>query len=250
MRSILIDDEPSALAELQYLLERSHPNVSIIAKAQGGQEGLRLTQEHSPDLLFLDIEMPDLSGFDLIRELPSRDRPEIIFVTSKASYALQAFRVAALSYLVKPVDSFELAKAIKEASRRIKEKSSNKRLDALLENLETTAINKKKVGLPFETGMEFVDAGDILYCQGEEGYTRIFLTDGSSRLSSYSVGEYKRMLQDFNFGPVHRSYLVNYQHVRQYEKSGRLHLSNGKQIQVSRRRKPAVDQWLNSQKRQ
>lgn len=249
MRSILIDDEPSALAELRYLLARYHPNVSIIGQAQSGQEGLRLTRELAPDLLFLDIEMPDLNGFDMIRELGPKDRPEIIFVTSKANYALQAFRVAALSYLVKPVDGFELEKAIKNASKRIKEKSSDKRLNALLENLDTTSINKKKVGLPFETGMEFVDAGDILYCQGEEGYTRIFLIDGSSRLSSYSVGEYKKMLQDFNFGPVHRSYLVNYIHVRQYDKNGRLHLSNGTVIQVSRRRKPAVDQWLSQQKK-
>ncbi|MEM9528342.1 MAG: LytTR family DNA-binding domain-containing protein [Bacteroidota bacterium] len=248
MRSILIDDEPAALAELRYLLERYHPNVSIIGQAQNGHEGLKLTKGFAPDLLFLDIEMPDLNGFDLLRELNTTDRPEIIFVTSKAGYALQAFRVAALSYLVKPVDRFELNRAIKEATKRIKEKSSDKRLNALLENLEVTSVNKKKVGLPFETGMEFVDAGDILFCQGEEGYTRIFLKDGSSRLSSYSIGEYKKMLQGFNFGPVHRSYLVNYQHIRQYEKNGRLHLTNGKVIQVSRRRKPAVDQWLNNQK--
>jgi two-component system LytT family response regulator len=244
MKTLLVDDEFAAISELKGKLQAFFPGIKIAGEATNVKEALQKIEELEPELIFLDIEMPEGNGFDLVRKLKRDRRPEIIFVTSQPDYALQAFDVAALSYLLKPIDDEALKKAIALGMKRIDEKNSSKRLEALLFNMNSREAKLKKVGIPSDTGVEFVFAGDIICCEGENGYTRIYLIDGHTRLSSYSIGEFSKMLKPFNFYPVHRSYLANYQHVRAYGNSGSLEMSNGKIIDVSRRRRPEVMKWL------
>lgn len=244
MKAILIDDEPAAITSLRKILVENCPKVSVIGEAFSVREALKKIEELSPDVLFLDIQMPGGSGFDLVRLLPKGNRPEIIFVTSQDQYSMQAIKVAALGYLLKPVIEGEMREAVELAGERIRQKNSELRLEALLSNLETNENARKKIGIPSGSGLEFVDAGDILFCEGQEGYTRIHLKNRKERLSSYSIGEYRKLLMPYDFFAVHRSYLVNRYHVVKHDRSGSVTLSNGEVIAISRRRKEAVSNWL------
>ena len=226
------------------MLNRGHPNIDIVATATTIREGLRCIETHQPELLFLDINLPDGLGFDLIRHLPASQRPEIIFVTSEESYAMQAIKVAALGYLVKPVDPEDLANAITNAAERIRQKNSEERLRALLSNLATRDGSHQQISIPSDQGVDFVKAGDILYCEGVDGYTRIKIWRGGSHLSSYSIGEYRKMLEPYGFRATHRSYLVNRVYVTGWRTGGELVLRNDDTIPVSRRRRGDIQKWL------
>ncbi len=244
MTALLIDDEPAAITSMRKILQTACPEITVLGSAGDVGEGLLKTEQLRPELIFLDIKMPSGTGFDLVRKMEKGNRPEIIFVTSDDSFAMQAIKVAAMGYLVKPVDAHELKVAVENASQRIRQKNSEVRLEALLANLETNEYARKKVGIPSEQGLEFIAAGDIIYCEGEDGYTRIHITGQASRLSSYSIGEYRKLLAPFNFFAVHRSFLVNRSHVQKQVRSGNVILSNGLEITVSRRRKEVVNNWL------
>lgn len=216
----------------------------MAGEAVSAQEALQKIVQLKPDLLFLDIEMPGGNGFELVRQLQKGNRPEIIFVTSQNNYAVQAFNCAALGYVLKPIEPKKLAAAIAVAEERIRQKNNEQRLEALLKNLESTDSAKKRIGIPNERGVEFVTAGSIVYCEGVEGYTRIYLKEDGNRLSSYPIGEYRKMLTNFNFYPIHRSILVNRSFVKEINRSGELELTNRKKLTVSRRRRAEVEAWL------
>jgi two-component system LytT family response regulator len=243
MNTLIIDDEPAANTELKKMLKSAHPQVHIVGQATNISEGLLKISQLLPDLLFLDIEMPGGSGFDLIRQLGKEYRPEIVFVTGRNEFALQAFNCAVLDYILKPVEPKALASAVKRAEERLHQKNSAQRLEALLANIDTNDNSKKQIGVPNETGVEFVKSGNITCCQGIEGYTRIHLVDGSKRISSYPIGHYKKMLPTPDFFMTHRSFVVNRQHVLNisgYE----LALGQGLTVEISRRRKKLVEAWL------
>ncbi|OAV44415.1 LytTR family DNA-binding domain-containing protein [Lewinella sp. 4G2] len=244
INAILIDDEPAANRSLNAMLERYHPEVVVKGTAVDVASGLKAIKQINPDLLFLDINMPDGSGIDLIRGLDPGNRPEVIFVTSEVNYSMQAVKVAALGYLVKPVDKSELKISLEIAKVRIEQRNSEARLRALLSNADGDNYAAKQISIPSDNGVEFVTAGEILYCSGLEGYTNIHLSDGTKRLSSYSLGEYRKMLEPFGFFVVHRSHLVNRAQVRGLARGGDLVLKNGEQVAISRRRKEAVLQWI------
>ncbi|NJC25469.1 LytR/AlgR family response regulator transcription factor [Neolewinella antarctica] len=246
IKALLIDDEPAASRALGVMLRTAHPEIHISGVATTVREGLSSTITHQPDLLFLDINLPDGRGFDLIRQLRPESRPEIIFVTSAEEYAMQAIKVAALGYLVKPIDPVELTQSIAVAKIRIRQRNGERRLRALLSNLDRADNATKQISIPSEKGVEFVEAGNILCCQGVDGYTSIELSDGSKRLSSYSIGEYRKMLAPYGFFAVHRSYLVNRVHVTGWADTSTLRLKNSRLIDVSRRKKAAVKAWLAS----
>lgn len=243
--ALLIDDEPAANRALENLLKKGGHPIIVKGVAMSIASGLQKIDDLNPDLLFLDINLPDGRGFDLVRRLPDDSRPEIIFVTSEENYAMQAIKVAALGYLLKPVDPQELAAAVELAKTRIRQKNSEQRLRALMDNLKDSNHATKQISIPSEKGVEFVTAGNIVYCKGVDGYTHIQLIKEGSRLSSYSIGEYRKMLESYGFFAVHRSYLVNRLHVNGWVDSGTLKLKNHETVSVSRRRKAAVAAWLN-----
>lgn len=245
MKTIIIEDEAPAARLLRDLLGARYPDVSIAAEADRVASGLRAVIAHDPDLVFLDVNLPDGTGFDLIKRLPDHRRPEIIFVTSEDQHAYQAIQVAALHYLVKPVSPDELNKAMKLARLRLRQKNSEERLSALLANLEADAGPAgQRIGIATDQGVEFVTADEIVFCEGVTGYTRIHLRGRPNILSSYRIGEYRSLLEPFGIYAVHKSYLVNMNFVRGIVGGKDLQLTDGRLVPISRRRKDAVLQRL------
>lgn len=238
--TVLIDDEPAAITSLRRQIEEFCPALDIVGTANGVTTGLEVIERLRPELLFLDIEMPDGSGFDLIDRLPRAHRPQIIFATSQESYALEAIRRATLHYLLKPVELAELLVAVELARQRLEEKNSHQRMEALLANLKQPGATTNSIGVPSETGVDFVEVGRITHCEGVDRCTRIHIMDDTPLLSSYSLGQFKRLLEGYDFLVVHRSFLVNLKHIRRYDKAGSLTLANGRVIPVSRRRRQEI----------
>lgn len=243
MKTLLIDDEPAANSELKSMLRSGHPQINILGEATNVKEALLKIKQLQPELLFLDIEMPGGTGFDLIRQLGNNARPEIVFVTSRNEFAFQAFNCAVLDYVLKPVETKALKTAVERAEERICQKNSARRLEALLSNIDTATNSEKQIGIPSDTGVEFVMAGNIICCQGSEGYTHIHLNDGTRRTSSYPIGHYKKMLPTPDFFMTHRSFVVNKRHVLK-SSTDELALNRGLKAEISRRRKKLVDEWL------
>ncbi len=243
MNALLIDDEPAANTELKNMLRSAHPQINVVGEATNVHEALLKIGQLSPDILFLDIEMPGGTGFDLIRQLGETLRPEIVFVTSRNEFALQAFNCAVLDYVLKPVEPSALETAISRAEERLHHKNSARRLEALMSNMDSISNSEKQIGIPNDSGVEFVKAGDIICCEGFKGYTLIHLFDGSRRTSSYPIGRYKKMLPSPDFFMTHRSFVVNRQHVKKLL-TDELALSGGLVAEISRRRKKLVEQWL------
>lgn len=243
MNTLLIDDEAAANTELKNMLRSAHPQIRVLGEATNIHEGLLKIEQLEPDLLFLDIEMPGGTGFDLIRQLKQDARPEIVFVTSRNEFALQAFNCAVLDYVLKPVEPKALKTAVLRAQVRLHQKNSSRRLEALLANMDNDSNADKQIGIPSGTGVEFVMAGDIICCQGHDGYTHIHLVDGSRRTSSYPIGHYKKMLPTPGFFMTHRSFVVNKRQVKKYQKD-ELVLNGGLKAEISRRRRKLVEDWL------
>lgn len=243
MNTLIIDDEPAANTELKKILRAAHPQINVVGQATNVHEGLLKISQLQPDLLFLDIEMPGGTGFDLIRQLKKESRPEIVFVTSRNEFAFQAFNCAVLDYVLKPVEPSALATAVKRAEERLSQKNSARRLEALLANMDATNNSEKQIGIPNDHGVEFVTAGSIICCQGIDGYTRIHLSDGRKRTSSYPIGHYKKMLPTPDFFMTHRSFVVNRRHVLRLS-GDEIKLNQGLTAEISRRRKKLVETWL------
>lgn len=237
--AILVDDEPRGISSLQKLLQLNCPEVNIIACCQHSDEAkLKIASLH-PQLVFLDIAMPEKSGFDLLGEL-GHISGEIIFVTAHNNYMLQAFRFSAVDYLLKPVEDELLVEAVQRATRRIAEKSEEMQVGALLHNLAQFASGRKmKLCIPSLRGVKVLEIPDIIYCEANSNYTNFHLTNGDNICSSKPIFEYESLLEDCNFVRVHKSFLINLEHIKEYIKGegGSVIMTNNHDIEVSRRKK-------------
>lgn len=236
INAILIDDERKALAILRSKLERLCPEVNIIAETQDPQEALLLIQDLNPDLVFLDIAMPQMSGFDLLSKISS-PAFEVIFVTAFDNYAIEAIRHCAIGYIVKPVDNEDLVEAITNATQNISDKSALAKNQILIENLGISSFQKKKIVIPTQKGFEVVEIKDIAYCKGVDGYTEINFLDKSTLLSSNRIGTFFKLLEDREFYLIHRSFLINTHHMKSYLNEGYVIMNQGDTLPVSRNRR-------------
>ncbi len=234
--ALLIDDEPKALAILRNKLERMCPNIFIVGETQDPQEALNLIQTLEPQLLFLDIAMPGMSGFDLLAtiEAPSF---EIIFITAFDNFAIDAIKHCAIGYIVKPVDNEDLVKAVSNAEKNIEDKTALAKNRLLVENLSVRTVQQKKVVVPTQDGLEFVKIEEIVCCEGTDGYTKIHFTSRKSMLSSHSIGYFNKLLENQDFYLTHKSHLINLEHVEKYLNEGYVILFNNHKIPVSRVRR-------------
>lgn len=239
IKAILIDDEPESLKSLARQLETECPGVQIIDKCDNGKEAIMSIRENHPDLLFLDIDMPYINGFELLEMVPDVDF-EVIFTTAHDDYALKAFRISAADYLLKPIDIEQLKKAV-EKVRILREKGqSSSQIQFLIEQLKDIDNNEvKRIALPTFDGLEFLNMSDIIYCKSDGAYSYVYFKDGSNLYISKTLRYLEDALCNFHFFRIHRSYIVNLDEVKKYSKTdgGLLILSNGDQLQVSRSKK-------------
>ncbi|MEZ4874004.1 MAG: LytTR family DNA-binding domain-containing protein [Flavobacteriaceae bacterium] len=235
IRTILIDDEPKALAILQNKIERFCPEIEVIATTQDPKEGIEFIHHLKPDLIFLDVSMPEMTGFEMLQKIRHL-RFEIIFATAFDDFAIEAINHCAIGYLVKPIDNEDLVKAVKNAVKSIEEKMALEKNKILIENLSIKKFQDKKVVIPTQDGLEFIEINQILHCEGAEGYTKIHFKNRKPILSSQSIGHFAKMFDGQDFYLVHKSHLVNLHHIDKYLNEGYILIEHHK-IPVSRNRR-------------
>ena len=244
--AILVDDEPKALAILKNKIERFCSNIVIVGETQNPNEALVLIEKKKPQLVFLDIAMPQMSGFDLLMQFSSPSF-EVIFVTAFDQYALDAINHCAIGYLLKPVDNQSLIATVIKAIQNIEDKSALKKNELLIENLGVNNFQKKKVVIPTHEGLEFVEINTIVYCEGTDGYTKIHLKGAKSILSSYSIGHFVKLLNNQDFYLIHKSYFINLNYIEKYLNEGYVVLFGNNKLPVSRNKR---SDFLNNFKNQ
>jgi two-component system LytT family response regulator len=239
IKAIIVDDEPRGVNALQKLLQKNAAEVEVIATCNSAEQANANIAELKPDLVFLDIAMPGKNGLDLLLDIGDVDF-EIIFVTAHNDYMIQAFRFSAIDYLLKPVDEALLKAAVDRAQKRIESKAGNKPVETFLHNVhEKGDTQKMKLCIPSLKGFRVINIRDIIYCEASGNYTQFILADQPPLLVSKPIHEYDALLEDCNFLRVHKSFLVNLEHIREYIRGegGSILLVNGQEIEVSRRKK-------------
>ena len=245
MRAVLIDDEISNLENLRTLLEKHCPQVTIMATAQNVSDAVDAIEKYLPDLVFLDIQMGEQTGFDVLKLLPARNF-EVIFVTAYDQYGIQAVKFAALDYLLKPIDIQELMNAINKAEHKLSTQNKTSQLDFLLQQLKKPETNATKIALQMQSEIRYVDLSDIIRCEADNTYTRFLLANNERILISKSLKEYADLLRPNGFLRTHQSHLVNPKFVKSWlkEDGGVLLLSSGEKIPISKPNKDTVKQAL------
>ena len=239
MRAILVDDEPDGLLALKKMLELNCPEVEILATCSTTTDAMQKLEELKPDLVFLDIRMPGKSGMDMLAELSEIDF-EVIFVTAHNEYLLQALQFSAVDYLMKPVDEDRLQEAVQRVEKRLKEKRGSGQADILRHNLNNAGFPlEMRLCLPTQKGFTIVKLEEILYCEAQRSYTIFRLVNNKSIIISKPLFDYDKLLADTIFLRVHKSFLINLMHVKEYMRGegGTVIMSNGMEVEISRRKK-------------
>jgi len=240
MKAIIIDDELSGREVLKKLIEKSCPAVQVINAVNSIEKGLASIREDEPDLVFLDIQMPNGSGFDLLNQL-EKISFQIIFVTAHDNYAIRAFKYAAVDYLLKPIKVAELIDAVNKASERIGSNHKNEHVNFLLNKInpaKKTFLNNK-ILLPTMGGYHIIDIPEIAYCKSDSNYTHFHFTDGSNILVSKTLKEFEPILLENHFFRIHRSAIINLNCIAKYNKGkgGEVVMKDGAILEVSREKK-------------
>ncbi|MEO0471995.1 MAG: LytTR family DNA-binding domain-containing protein [Bacteroidota bacterium] len=238
LKTLIVDDSAASIRTLKNLIARFCPDLDVIGEAGSVKEALGLLIEHKPDLVFLDIEMPEENGFGLIEKGNKLALDfDVIFTTAFHEYALKAIKFSALDYLVKPIDFEELVAAVQKARKNLLERNASQRYLHLIQNLRQT--NLQKLALPTQNGFQFIPIDSISHCQSEGNYIRIYQQDGSEILATRLLKEVEDLLPGETFFRIHRSSLINLDCVKQYHRGegGTIQMLNGKELSVSRARK-------------
>lgn len=235
IQAIIIDDEQDSIETLKWKLENYCNDVEVIACFDNPSEGLQYLKQNTPDLVFLDIEMPRLTGFDLLEELGDPIGFEVIFTTAYDNFGIQAVKINAMDYLLKPIQNKELKIAI----NRFKQKQKSPPIPTNPNTPQTHPSRQGKVGLSSKDSIEFVDPSYIVLCMASSNYTTLFFADGSKRVISKTLKEFEQLLQPYHFYRVHHSHLVNLNAIKEFIKSdgGYLVMQNEMKIPVSKNRK-------------
>ena len=244
IKTIIIDDEPYCCEVLETMIGKFCPELSVAGVLHSGAEALEALPQSAPQLVFLDIEMPHLNGFDFLEKV-GHVNFSIIFTTSYDQYAIKAIRFSALDYLLKPIDRVELIEAVSRVSKTLKN-PTELQLDLLLEKFNTSKGLIKRVALPTMEGLEMVDIDSIVSCASDGNYTHFLLKDNKRLTASRTLKDVEELLSEYPFVRVHNSYLVNLNEINKYVKGegGYLVMSNGNTIDVSRTRKDMLLQKL------
>ncbi len=247
MKTLIIDDIKQNREQVRKMLSDFCPQVRIAGETDDVISAIDLIQSEKPDLVLLDIEMPNGTGFDVLQGLDKVDF-EVIFITAHDRYALRAIKFCCLDYILKPVDVKELIQAIHRASEKIKARNSTENFSHLLSNIQDKNPKQHKIALPTQEGLVFIKVNQIMRCEAEGSYTQIVLNDKSRILATRRIKGFEELLTDYHFFRVHRSHLVNLEYIEKYHKGegGYIVMSDGTSVDVSRRKKDDFLEQLNS----
>ena len=238
IEAIIIDDEEDGRESLRLALTKFCPDVSIkgvYATPEDGVEGIR---KQKPQLVFIDVQMPGMSGFDVLQNV-SPVTFEVIFVSAYDRYAVKAIKFSALDYLLKPIDIHDLVQSVGRARERLEKKRNNYNVQSVLHNVQFGTSPVHRLAVPSFEGIDFFDTKDIVFCKADGSYTTVFLTGGHHKVVSRNLKDFENLLSDFGFCRVHHSYLINLQHVQRYIRGegGYVVMTGDHHVDVSRRKK-------------
>ena len=246
LKAILIDDELSSLQNLKQKLTEFCPNVQITATSQRPEEAILLIQQHKPDVIFLDVEMPRMNGFRMLDELNDYDF-EIIFTTAYNHYAVDAIRISAFDYLMKPISIGELQSAVSRLAEQQWGKTKD-RLDILKNSLSISKTQEEKIAVPTGEGLEFIPIKTIVHIESSSNYCKLFFTNGKSLLVTKLLKDFEDMLVPYNFFRIHNSHLINLVYIKKYIRGegGQVVMEDGTVLDVARRKKDEFLRMISS----
>ncbi|SEK30801.1 LytR/AlgR family response regulator transcription factor [Parapedobacter koreensis] len=241
LRSIIVDDEASGRQNLRNLLTTYCPDVAIEGEAASVTEALLAANRLQPELLFLDIELPDGTGFDLLQSLNGSHDFEVVFVTAYDQYGIQAAKACAVDYLLKPIHIVELMKAVEKAKAYVTRKQENLRLKELVANMDRQP-NEKRIALPLSDKIEFIRIQHIIRLEAEGNYTHFYLHHGAHFLVCKTLKEYHELLEPQGFIRTHQSHLINRNKISSYVKTdgGYITMEDGSQVPIARKKKDDI----------
>ncbi|MFK7832481.1 MAG: LytR/AlgR family response regulator transcription factor [Winogradskyella sp.] len=244
IKTLIIDDEEHCRERIKKLIADHGENLEIIGTCHTVEDALIKTKTLFPDLVFLDIEIHDKTGFEYLEQLKSYNF-NLIFTTAFDNYAIKAFKYSAMDYLLKPIDSEDFINAMKRLNKKRVSENSDLRIHALIKNLKSDE-KKKTITIPTANGFEILEVENIIHCEADTSYTHIQTTT-NKLLVSKPIKFYQELLEDLNFFRIHNSHLVNIDHIKKYTKGkgGYVTMSNNSHIDVSTRRKEAFLKLFN-----
>ena len=239
IKALIVEDNVFMATVLHDLLKQNAADIAVLDIADTGSKALQLIASKKPDVVFLDIELPDMTGFELLQQLDDINF-KTIFTTAHSHYAIRAFRFNALDYLIKPIKETELDEAVK---RLLKSAGNTIEVKHALSNLESKSVEDQKLVLPTQNGTLRLPLKQITHIEGERNYSYIYLSNESRELSSKNLAYFEDILIDKSFFRSHRSYLVNRYHINAL-KSDQFVLKNGVEIPISRRKRTEAESWF------
>jgi two-component system, LytTR family, response regulator len=246
--AVLIDDEKHLRDGMKRLLELYGQEISIVGEAESVKTGILALEKHKPQVVFLDINLTDGTGFDILENLSKKEKitSQIIFVTAHEQYALKAFRFSALDFLLKPVDPEELQKTIEKIKEALKKNSSFDHIDLLLENIRKKVDNFKRIALSTQDGIHLFEVSDIIRCESEDNYTKFYIKNHKPLLISKTLKEYEELLSEHNFERIHQSHLINLSYLKSYIKNdgGYVIMADNTNLPIAQRKKDRLQEIL------
>ncbi|MBX3163120.1 MAG: response regulator transcription factor [Bacteroidetes bacterium] len=246
IKTLIVEDEQKSRDMLADIIRKSFSELNIVGLAKNVKEGVEIINTQNPDLVFLDISMPDGSGFDLL-EAVSNHQFEVVFVTASDQHAIRAIKYSACDYLLKPLDIEELRAAVEKVVKKKNAAPNMENLQFLVQHLKRSDEHFQKITLPTGAAFEVVNVKDIIRCEADGSYTSFYLTDKRKLLISLGLKHYEELLADADFIRVHHHHLINMNHVVRYikEDGGTAIMSDGSNIEISRRKKDTFLEKLN-----
>ena len=243
IKTLIIDDEQHCRDMMRNLLKTDN-DIQLLAECQSAEDGINAINELKPDLVFLDVEMPGMSGIQMLEKI-SPFNFEVIFTTAHDQYAVKAIKLSALDYLLKPVGLAELQQALYRFKNKNKPADTSAQMSVLLQNIRNIINPNNKIGVPVADGLTFIPINEIVRVEGDSNYSNIFLLNGTKHLVAKTLREYEEIL-DPQFIRVHKSHLVNKDHIRKYVNTdgGYVVMADGSNITVSVRKRPEVMEKL------
>lgn len=234
--AIIIDDEPKIRKVMNIKLEEFCPEIQVLGEAEDVESAYKSILDHQPKIIFLDISMPGASGFKLLEKFDEINF-EIIFVTGYNEYALDALKVSAVDYILKPVKTDDLIEAVKKAKLRIDAKDKAQQYEVLKHNINHLGDQNTKIAIVSAEAYDIIKISDIIRCEGWNKYTKIHLVNGEVLLSSNSIGGFRDQLESYEFYASHKSHLINKKKIKRYLKEGIIVMADNSEVPLARRRK-------------
>lgn len=249
--ALLIDDDSNLRTGMKGLLSLYAPDIQILGEADSVKAGISAIEYHQPNVIFLDIQLGDGTGFDILEQIVQKNGSlscHVVFITAHEQYAVKAFRFSALDYLLKPVDPEELRKVIDKIKKALAGNDNYAHIDLLLENIRKKVDKFKRIALSTSDGIHLFEVSDIIRCESQDNYTKFYIKDRKPILIAKTLKEYEDLLSEQGFERIHQSHLINLSYLRSYIKKdgGYAVMADNSHLPISQRKKERLQELLRS----